>query len=440
MIQLGMRSFFGKHVLLLQGPLGPFFNRLSHDLMANGAHVSKINFNGGDWLFYPRQCVLYRGSMSDWPDYFSKLLAEWKIDVVLMYGDCRPMHDCARARAEKVGVKVGVFEAGYIRPNYITLEESGINDYSLLPRDETFYLQFADREHTVPKPVGNVFWHAALWAILYYIASSLLHPWFKHYQHHRRLAVREAWPWIKGLWRKYYFWMKERNVRNELIANHSGKYFLVPLQVYYDSQIHVHSDYLDVETFIKCVVEDFAKTAPADTYLVLKHHPMDRAYRDYTALCTKFAEQNGITKRVLYVHDLHLPTVYKHAQGVVVVNSTVGLSALMHGMPVKVCGRAMYDIKGLTYTGALSDFWKDASTFTPNARALRGFEWYLIEHTQLNGSVYKRLSMSKLQSGLIWNQLSRFRNGFDPDETAHHVEATSGIKLANCASDLPLAN
>jgi capsular polysaccharide export protein len=204
--------------------------------------------------------------------------------------------------------------------------------------------------------------------------------------------------------------------------------------------MHVHSDYRDVETFIKSVVEDFAKEAPSDTYLVLKHHPMDRAYRDYTALCAQLAERNGIKKRVLYVHDLHLPTIYKHAQGVVVVNSTVGLSALMHGMPVKVCGRAMYNIKDLTYTGLLRDFWKQASSFRSNAKALRGFEWYLIEHTQLNGSVYRRLSMSKLQSGLIWNQAPSFGNNFDTQEITHHLGAASVIELSTCAPDLPLAN
>ena len=440
MIELGMRSFFGKHVLLLQGPLGPFFNRLSRDLMANGARVSKINFNGGDWLFYRQKCVLYRGRMEDWPDYFSKLLAEWKIDVVLMYGDCRPVHECVRTRAEKLGVKVGVFEAGYIRPNYITLEQAGINDYSRLPRDEHFYTQFADKEHTVPKPVGNVFWHAALWAVLYYVASSLLHLWFRHYQHHRRLSIREAWPWVRGTWRKYYYSIKERKTRKQLTSQYSRKLFLVPLQVHYDSQMSVHSDYTDVETFIKCVVEDFAREAPSDTYLVLKHHPMDRAYRDYTVLCAQLAERNGVKKRVMYVHDLHLPTIYKHAQGVVVVNSTVGLSALMHGIPVKVCGRAMYDIKGLTYTGSLSDFWKQASTFASNAKARCGFEWYLIEHTQLNGSVYKRLSMSKLQSGLIWNPISSFGTSVDTEETIHHVGAASVMELTSCAPDLPLAS
>ena len=40
--------FCGKRVLLLQGPVGPFFSNLAHDLRHAGAEVLKVNFNAGD--------------------------------------------------------------------------------------------------------------------------------------------------------------------------------------------------------------------------------------------------------------------------------------------------------------------------------------------------------------------------------------------------------
>lgn len=403
MVKRGLKSFAGKHVLLLQGPLGPFFKRLSKDFVANGATVSRINFNGGDWLFYPRDSVSYRGRMEDWPDYLSRILVEWQIDVVLMYGDCRPVHASVRERAEKLGVEVGVFEAGYVRPSYITLERSGINEYSHLPRSAEFYRQLPPKKIAVPRQVGHVFWHAALWAILYYIACSLLRPFFPHYQHHRRLASREAFPWIRGLWRKYYYHWTERGLRQRLQEDLSGQFYLVPLQVSHDSQMHVHSDYADVDTFIQYVVADFAAHAPGDTVLVIKHHPMDRAYRDYTKLCAALAEKHRVQGRLCYMHDLHLPTLYKHVRGVVVVNSTVGLSALLAGVPVKVCGRSLYDIPGIAYAGLLSQFWHAAPSHPPDRKALAGFHSYLIETTQLNGSVYKRLPNTGFHSGVVWN-------------------------------------
>ena len=342
-----------------------------------------------------------------------------------------------RQQTERLGIELGVFEAGYVRPNYITLERSGINDYSSLPRSADFYLQQSGREVAKPLPVGNVFWHAAHWAVSYYIASSLLRPLFPHYQHHRRLAVREAFPWLRGIWRKYYYHVKDRVIRGQLEKEYSGRFFLVPMQVHYDSQMLMHSDYADVETFIQYVVSDFAKHAAPETYLMIKHHPMDRAYRDYTRYCEQLEEIYGIKGRLLYVHDLHLPTAFKHARGVVVVNSTVGLSALLNGLPVKVCGRAIYDIPGMTYAGPLSDFWAAAPQHKPDRETLRGFHSYLIEHTQINGSVYKRLSKSGFHAGIVWNISS------DPPRSS--VVARSGTEDStvtqvvpkSCANSLP---
>ena len=402
MVTKGLSGFSGKHVLLLQGPLGPFFRRLSRDLKENGARVSKINFHGGDWLFYPTGAVSFRGQMKDWPKYLAQVLAEQKIDVVLMYGDCRPIHRCVREHTERLGVELGVFEAGYVRPNYITLERSGINDFSSIPRGSDFYVTTPAKPVNSPLPVGNVFWHAALWAVLYYLASSILRPAFRHYQHHRSLTVREAWPWCRGVWRKCAYYRKDREVQQRLETEYSGRFFLVPLQVHYDSQMHVHSDFGSVERFIEYVISDFAKNALPDTCLVLKHHPMDRAYRDYTELCDQLAQRHGLQGRLLAVHDVHLPTVFSHARGVVVVNSTVGFSALLHGVPVKVCGRALYDITRVTYPGFLRDFWRQAQSHKPNRKILQAFRSYLIEHTQMNGSVYKRLSRLDSHTGVVW--------------------------------------
>lgn len=393
----------GKQVLLLQGPLGPFFKRVSTELSAKGAIVTKVNFNGGDWFFYPKGSINYRGRVDDWPTFLAGLLSKKKIDLVLMYGDCRPVHHCVREQAQRLGVEVGVFEAGYLRPDYITLEHGGINDFSTIPRSARFYSALPAGEPVEPLKVGSVFWHAALWAVLYYIASAVLKPVFPHYRHHRALSVWEAWPWIRGLWRKYHYRLKERKIQRQLVTERSGQFFLVPLQVHYDSQIRVHSKYPSVETFIHEVVSSFAKYAGADMTLVLKHHPMDRAYRDYSEQCESLSEAYGLQGRLLYVHDLELPSILKHARGVVVVNSTVGLSALLHGAPVKVCGRAIYDFSQLTYQGLLEDFWKEAHLYKPNTEVLSRFRCYLIERTQLNGSVYKRLPIEGSILGVVWN-------------------------------------
>jgi len=403
MIKNGLQVFNGKRLLMLQGPMGPFFRRFSRDFEKAGAEVYKINFNGGDWLFYPGDSILFRGSLEEWPAFFESTLDEYKIDMVFLFGDCRPVHRVVKAIAARRGLKTGVFEEGYVRPDYITLELYGTNGHSQLPRDPAFYLTQPVSNTSPTKPVGRgTYWYMAQWAVLYYIASAVLRPIFPHYHHHRPLTLKEAFPWIRSAWRKYYYKMKERGVQKKLASGFDGKYFLVPLQVHNDSQIEVHSDFASARVFIENVVDSFKKHAPQDTILVIKHHPLDRGYVDYTHLIEQLIRKHALQKKLLYIHDQHLPTLLEHAQGVVVINSTAGLSALDQGKPLKVLGSALYNLNGLTFQGCLDDFWNQAATVQLDRTLFYRFRRYVIAHTQLNGSYYRRLNSTDFGAGLVW--------------------------------------
>ncbi|MCC7007172.1 MAG: capsular biosynthesis protein [Ottowia sp.] len=402
MINGGLSAFSGKRILLLQGPLGPFFRRLGRDLVEAGAHVIKIDFNGGDWLFSPSNSIAFRDSLVEWPVFFEKIIIEHKIDRVFLFGDCRPLHLIAHEIAGQHNIDVSVFEEGYLRPDYVTLEQFGVNGNSQISRSPDFYTDRQSPTALVAKEVGNTFWYAAGWAVLYYIASVLLSPYYRHYRHHRPLALSEGWVWIKSAWRKFKYQLKERGQQFALSTSLRKQFFLVPLQVQNDAQMHAHSDFESVENFIAWTISSFSQYAPADTLLVIKHHPMDRGYHDYTQAITKLTQDHGIEDRVRYIHDQNLPTLLACARGVVVVNSTVGLSALHHSTPLKVCGTAIYDMKGLTYQGTLDTFWACAPNETVDTILLECFRNNLVKHTQLNGSFYKRLDCAVSHSGLIW--------------------------------------
>lgn len=406
MIKKGLSAFKGKRVLLLQGPLGPFFTRLAHDLTQAGADVTKVDFNGGDWLFSPRGAVAFRGRADEWPAFFELLLNDLQIDIVLLFGDCRPLHRTAHEVATRLGVEVGVFEEGYVRPDYITLERSGVNGNSQRSRNPIHYLNASPAEVPPTMPVGNAFWNASLWAVLYYLASSLLRPYFRHYRHHRPLSLWEGWPWLRGAWRKHYFAHKERRIQGQLSSALSNKYFLAPLQVHNDAQLQIHSEFDSVAGFIDLVMSSFGRHAPPETQLIIKHHPMDRGYHDHTRLIDALARQYAIQGRVRYLHDQHLPTLLAHARGVVLVNSTVGLSALDHGTPLMVCGVAVYDMPGLTFQGELDRFWTQAEAHPPNRELYLRFRNRLIADTQLNGSFYRRLPVPDSRAGLVWGDAS----------------------------------
>lgn len=400
MLSRGLDYFKGKRVLLLQGPVGPFFARLAKDLRQAGAKVFKVNFNAGDWFYYPTGAINYRGTMDDLPNWLDDLIHQFDIDMVYLFGDCRPIHQAASFVASRYRIEIGVFEEGYVRPDYVTLERYGVNGYSRRSRDPEHYVD----ELPVPKKlaVGNTYWFMVQYGFWYFLMGSLGKPWFRHYQHHRPLSILEALPWWLSAGRKQWYRWTEKTMQSCLTTEWHGRFFLVPLQVFNDSQITEHASFSGVEHFIEVTLRSFARHAPADTLLVFKHHPMDRGYRDYSALIRQLAADAGAAARVHYIHDQHLPSLLDHVRGVIVVNSTVGLSALHHGAPTKVCGNALYDIPGLTFQGTLDQFWSDASGAKPDRQLYVRFRDHLISKTQINGSFYKPIEQAGTCAGLVW--------------------------------------
>jgi len=100
------------------------------------------------------------------------------------------------------------------------------------------------------------------------------------------------------------------------------------------------------------------------------------------------------------VHDVDLPTLLKHAQGTVLINSTVGMSSLFHGTPVKTLGTAIYDLPGVTNQQPLDDFWSESGSVSKNT--YNQLRQYLVERNQINGSFYKPFPSVSNSAGLMW--------------------------------------
>jgi len=404
MVKEGLESFKGKQVLLLQGSVGPFFKNLALDLQHIGATVHKINFNGGDWFFSSKNAINFRGPFEEWPQFFTDFIEKHRIEIILLFGDCRKYHRIAHTIANTKGIDIGVFEEGYVRPDYITFEKFGVNGHSQIPRASAFYRSLSEDEFFIPEttPIGSSFGYATWWAILYYFYSALLYPLFRHYSHHRPLNLFEGLYWIRSMWRKEWYRYKEAGIENNLIVTCKKQYFLVPLQISTDAQIVDHSDFASVEHFLEKVIGSFASHAPKETLLVIKHHPLDRGYNDYSTFIHTLANHHDITTRVHYIHDQHLPTLLERARGAVMINSTVGLSAIYHNCPLKVCGTAIYDLEGLTYQGTLEQFWDESKMHECDRDLYNKFRGYVVNHKQINGNFYCKLKTSKLKSGVLW--------------------------------------
>jgi capsule polysaccharide modification protein KpsS len=380
----------GRRLLLLQGPAGPFFARVAKQLQAAGASVTKVNFNAGEDLYYGGSDVVpYRGALEAWPDFFEALAEQRKIDGVVLFGDCRPLHRAAIERASRLGIEVFVFEEGYVRPDFVTLERGGVNGHSAMPRDPEFYAKLRPGKERPHRPVKHAFLKSALHTICYASAVALAKQRYPLYRHHRDIRpLAQARLWWRGTVRRVVHTLRDREIAARLDGRDMPPFFFVPLQVHLDSQLS-HSRYATINEFIREVVSTFAEHAPKDHALVLKLHPMDRPYSDYSMDIEALRLEYGLGERLHYVDVINLPSALRSARGTVVINSTVGLSSLMHGTPVKCLGRAIYDMPGLTHQGTLAEFFEAPGSVDRELH--RRFRLWLLQNNQLNGSVWSRL-------------------------------------------------
>lgn len=381
-----------QRILLLQGPMGSYFTELAKWLKTHQKQYYKVNFNGGDWFFSRGlDNVHYRGKLADFDEWLIAQIKAKNIDAMVCFGDCRFYHRIAKRVSEELQIDFFVFEEGYVRPNYITFEQNGVNDFSHF---KSFYMQSDQTIPDIPltdhpKNVDASFNRLIGSAILFYLMWVLCWVLYPHYRHHRMIRPSvEVYYWLRAGMRKLINKQVDSHKFLNLIQHQTDRYFIVALQVHNDSQVQVHSDYVDVRDFIHEVIVSFAHHAPASQHIVFKHHPMDRGYRHYGALLRELAHEYALEGRVHYVCDVHLPTLMKHSLGVVTINSTTGIQALHHGKPVIALGRAIYNLPKLTFQGGLDQFWKNPGRV--NRLHYRRFRYALVHYSQLNGAYYGR--------------------------------------------------
>ncbi len=383
-------SVKNRNILFLQGPMGQFFKNLEKMFLAKDANTFRIGLNVGDYFYALKHSyVPYRGTPDAWPDFIMAFLQEHNIEMIMLFGDCRYYQATAIYAAKNLGLEVFVFEEGYIRPDYITMERYGVNDYSLIPKEAQFYEQIDLLELTKPRSTESSTLKRQVSAITYYLLADFMSWRYPNYKHHRDLnAVLEFYLGWRSAFRKIIYAYKERGLLHKIKTTYANNYFFVPLQTHNDFQILQHSYYRSVETFIEDVLVSFSQHALTENMLVFKHHPVDRGRKDYSDFICQKAKELGIDmKRILVVHDVHLPTLLKNAIGTITINSTVGLSSLHHNTPTVAMGNAIYGFQGLSYGAEdLDVFWKDREPV--NQELYLRFRQYLIVNTQINGSFY----------------------------------------------------
>ena len=376
--------------LLLFGPIGTFFSRLASHLKNQGIETYKIAFPLHEFGFQLKNRIHFQGSCKeDFRPFLKELIIKKGIKHIFMYGDFIIPHKIAievgkELRAQGIAVETWIFELGYLRPEFVTLEPNRVNCDSNLNQSRDFYQQLPTIDHIIgARREPGLRWRKC-WKAPTFILHSLTSYQICETVHKLQPQPKDLAAQLLGFVRKYKYELTEKQIKLKLFGGQS--FFLVILQVSSDSQLFRGSPYQSVEAFIEHTIKSFANHAPNNTRLFIKHHPRDRGYNNYQKLINSQASANGVIDRIFYFHDSPLAPIFRQrtCQGCILVNSSVGFQALFHGIPLKVMGKAPYNIEGLADQQDINLFWSNPQ---PSDRELfRKFYNYTVQTTQINGN------------------------------------------------------
>lgn len=382
----------GRRFLFLQGPHGPFFQRLGTILRAAGAEVWRVGFNQGDRVFWRHRpsYIAYRGRPADWPETCARLIADHAITDLVLYGDTRQIHAEAIAEAKRAGVTVHVFEEGYLRPYWISYERGGANGNSRLMQLSLREMQAALAQLDMTQPDAPARWgdmrHHIFYGALYHYFVMTRRRAYRHYRPHRAISVAREFRLHLLRLLLLPLHVAERVIATRRIRNGGFPYHLALLQLEHDASFQIHSPFRSMTEFIALCIEGFAAGAPRHHHLVFKAHPLEDGRVPVKAEIRRLARANGVAARVHFVRGGKLAALLDHARSAVTVNSTSAQQVLWRGLPLRVFGDAVFAKPEFVSNQPLAEFFGDPSR--PDGRAYRDYRHYLLETSQIPGGFY----------------------------------------------------
>ena len=119
------------------------------------------------------------------------------------------------------------------------------------------------------------------------------------------------------------------------------RFLLVPFQIESDTQVMEHSPWIrDMESLVRILIEAREAAGPSAPTLVFREHPSCRS-------SSPSLRARALAAGALFANSNPMQELLERAQGVVTLNSTVGIEALLCGCPVLALGVAVYAVPGI---------------------------------------------------------------------------------------------
>ncbi|MBT9383457.1 capsule biosynthesis protein CapA [Pseudooceanicola sp. CBS1P-1] len=378
--------------LFLQGPHGPFFHQLGRMLQRTGAQVWRVGFNAGDSAFWPdrNSYIPYRGPAQDWEQTFAGLAAAHHATDLVLYGDTRPIHARAIARARRAGLRIHVFEEGYLRPYWVTYERGGSNGHSRLMElglpEMRKMLALSDLDAPLPPARWGDLRQHVFYGALYHALLIAANHRYRAFRPHRAIpAGAEFRLYLRRLLRMPLSALERRRA-SARIRRGGFPYHVALLQLEHDASFRAHSPFATLPEFIDRVMQGFAEGAPGHHHLVLKAHPLEDGRVPLRREIARLTRLHGLRGRVHYVRGGKLGALLDDCRSAVTVNSTAAQQVLYRGIPLKTFGTAVYDKPEFVSAQPLPAFFAGAAR--PDGRAYRDYRRFLLETSQVAGGFY----------------------------------------------------
>lgn len=272
--------------------------------------------------------------------YFSNYLQSFKHTcingVVLWNGQNLPLAAAAVA-ARRLGLKTFYLENGPL-PLTTMVDTKGINYENSLPRDADFYRKvMIDNQR------------------LNQLIDTPLVP--------RRPKRKETMSETVQLPERFYF---------------------LPFQTYSDTQILLFSPWIsNMSRLVRLVSEALTESTGEDIVLVAKEHPS--CGKRYDTLQKEMAR-----KGVIFANGIATSELIKKSLGVITINSSVGIEALMMDRPVLTLGQAFYNIQDLVLHAddgeELREGLGQLHKYRPDPSVREGFLYFLRYHYLVEGT------------------------------------------------------
>ena len=377
--------------LFLQSHPSYFGKAVVRHLRAREVPCHVVNLSLGDWIFrWGTGAVNYRGTLADWPAFLENLVVRKGVTDIVFYADQRPYHRAARALARRTGRRAWAYEFGYLRPDWITLERTGLGPFSHIPDDPDVVERLAGQlDFDMPRAhYRHAFAEEATNEVIFHLTPIFLPFAFPHYVRDRYYhPLIDYISYVPKLLTKGARQRRAQHVVEEL-AGGDGAYFVVIMQMQGDYQIRRGSPYRRLHEMIQEVLASFTARARHDERLVFKMHPLESGFENWPRVIREQAAACGLGDRVVVIDGGDLRRLLRHCRGVVLINSTAGLTALMEGVPVKTLGIAVYDMPRLTHQGLLDTFWTTPEP--PDPRTVEALVKLLAASVQVKGNFFTR--------------------------------------------------